>query len=54
MIAISLAEIPGVDERYRAVNRVNVQNTPHWQRLSPELREAIEVVSLCPSGPTDT
>lgn len=32
--------------RYRAVNRVNVQNTPHWGRLSAEVREAITVVSL--------
>lgn len=35
-----------IGERYHAVNRANVRLTPQWQRLSPELREAIEVVSL--------
>ena len=31
--------------RYRAVTRSNVHKTPQWSKLSPDMREAIEVVS---------
>ena len=31
--------------RYRAVTRANIANTPHWQKIPHELREAINVVS---------
>ena len=33
------------DERYRAVTRANIAKTEVWERLAPEVREAIEVVS---------
>ncbi|HZW10273.1 MAG TPA: hypothetical protein VFF69_10260 [Phycisphaerales bacterium] len=32
--------------RYRAVTRSNVEKLPQWGRLGPELREAVEIVSL--------
>ncbi|MFQ5501732.1 MAG: KamA family radical SAM protein [Phycisphaerae bacterium] len=32
-------------ERYRAITRSNVVHTPEWQRLSPDLREAVQIVS---------
>ncbi len=32
-------------EKYKAVTRENVKKLPIWERLSPELKEAIEVVS---------
>ena len=31
--------------RYRAVTRANIGRMPQWQRLDPELRQAVEVVS---------
>jgi len=34
------------DGRYQAVNRANVQKAAQWHRLSPDLREAIRIVSL--------
>ncbi len=32
-------------ERFAAVTRGNVHQTPQWQQMSPEVREAVEVVS---------
>ncbi len=32
-------------ERFRAITRSNVDKTPEWERLSPDLREAVRVVS---------
>ena len=32
-------------ERFRAITRGNVSRTPEWERLSPELQEAVNVVS---------
>ncbi|QDG51783.1 lysine 2,3-aminomutase [Persicimonas caeni] len=36
---------PAAAPAYKPITRANVSNTPQWQRLSPEQREAIEVVS---------
>lgn len=32
--------------RYRAITRSNVQKLPFWESLDPDLREAVEIVSL--------
>lgn len=32
-------------ERFRAITKGNLANTPEWNRLDPDLREAIDVVS---------
>ena len=32
-------------ERFRAITRANVSRTPEWERLSPRLQEAVNVVS---------
>lgn len=33
------------NERYRAVTRSNITSTPEWERLDPEIQEAVMVVS---------
>ena len=36
----------GSGERFRAITRSTIDKRPEWQALDPELREAIETVSL--------
>jgi len=35
----------GQAQRYRAITRTNIERLPQWERLDPDLREAVEVVS---------
>ena len=39
-------DLSGDERRFRAINRVSVRDTPQWQKLTPELQEAIQIVSL--------
>jgi KamA family protein len=32
--------------RFRVINRVSVRDTPQWRKLTPDLQEAIQIVSL--------
>lgn len=34
------------NQRYRAITRANIEKMPQWEKIDPDLREAIEVVSL--------
>ncbi len=42
---LSAANVHFQNYRYRAITRHNVQKSAAWQRMSPEIREAVEVVS---------
>ncbi len=45
MVRDNAAPDPSTHDRYRAVTRTNIDRCSQWQRLDPELREAVMTVS---------